>query len=105
MPPSGSTICLEVDRKEVGLAQIGASLRELLWKATSVFVLFAAIDYARQRNRYMKQLRMSKQEIKEEVKEMEGNPQVRGKIKRMPICIARINGPKSDRRSEKQPLS
>ena len=68
---------------EVGLARIGASLRELLWKATSVFVLFAAIDYARQRSRYMKQLRMSKQEIKEEVKEMEGNPQVRGKIKRM----------------------
>jgi flagellar biosynthesis protein FlhB len=68
---------------EVGLAQIGASLRELLWKATSVFILFAAIDYARQRHRYMKQLRMSKQEIKEEVKEMEGNPQVRGKIKRM----------------------
>lgn len=68
---------------EVGLSQIGTSIRELLWKAAAVFVFFAAIDYARQRRRYMKQLMMSKQEIKEEVKESEGNPHVRGKIKRL----------------------
>ena len=68
---------------EVGISQIGNSLKELLWKATAVFIVFGAIDLIRQRRRYMNQLKMTKQEVKEEVKDMEGNPHVRGKIKRL----------------------
>ena len=60
-----------------------SSIEQLLWKATAVFIVFGAIDWVRQRHRYMKGLRMTKQELKEEVKDMEGNPQVRGKIKRL----------------------
>jgi len=68
---------------EVGISQIGNSLKELLWKATAVFIVFGAVDLIRQRRRYMNQLKMTKQEVKEEVKDMEGNPHVRGKIKRL----------------------
>jgi flagellar biosynthesis protein FlhB len=74
---------------EVGLSKIGASIEELLWKASAVFVVFGVIDWVRQRRRHMTGLKMTKQEVKDEVREMEGNPQVRGKIKRLRRDLAR----------------
>ncbi len=46
-----------------------------------MFVVLSAADYMYQRWQYEKDLRMSKQEIKEEYKQTEGDPQVKGKIK------------------------
>ncbi len=47
-----------------------------------VFMFFVALmDYLYQRFEYMKQMRMSKQEIKEEFKSTEGNPEVKSKLK------------------------
>jgi flagellar biosynthetic protein FlhB len=74
---------------EVGLSKVGSSLVQLLWRAAAVFIVFGVIDWVRQKRRYMKGLRMSKQEVKEEAKEMEGNPMVRGKIKRLRRDLAR----------------
>lgn len=74
---------------EIGLAKIGASIQELLWKATAVFVLFGVIDWVRQHRRHMSELKMTKQEVRDEVREMEGNPHVRGKIKRLRRDLAR----------------
>lgn len=45
------------------------------------FVVLAGADVFYQWWDYERQLRMSKQEIKEEYKQMEGDPQVKGKIK------------------------
>ena len=45
------------------------------------FVVLAAADYLYQWWEFERQMRMSKQEIKEEYKQMEGDPQVKGKIK------------------------
>ena len=44
---------------------------------------FAIIDFLFSRHYYMKSLRMSKQEIKDEFKNMEGDPQVKGRIRRI----------------------
>lgn len=44
-------------------------------------VLIAAIDYFVQFRFFKKDMRMSKQEIKEEYKQMEGDPKIKGKIK------------------------
>jgi flagellar biosynthetic protein FlhB len=74
---------------DVGLPMVGASLKQLLWKAAAVFVVFGLVDLFRQRRRFMKDLRMSKQEVKDEAKDMEGNPLVRGKIKRLRRDLAR----------------
>jgi flagellar biosynthetic protein FlhB len=74
---------------EVGLMSVGASIRDILWKAAGVFLIFGIIDLVRQRRRFIKDLRMTKQEVKEEVKEMEGNPHVKGKIRRLQRDLAR----------------
>ena len=47
------------------------------------FIALAAFDYLYQWWEYERNLRMSKQEIKEEYKQIEGDPQVKGKIKEM----------------------
>ena len=43
------------------------------------FVFLGAVDYLYQWWEYEKNLRMSKQEIKEEYKQTEGDPQIKGK--------------------------
>ena len=47
----------------------------------ALYILIAALDYAYARYKHMKQLKMTKQEIKEEYKNTEGNPQIKGKIR------------------------
>jgi len=47
-----------------------------------VFYLFiGAADYAFQRYKHGKELKMSKHEVKEEYKQVEGNPQIKGRIR------------------------
>ena len=48
-----------------------------------VFFVFGVIDIAIVRYRYFKDLRMSKNEIKDEFKQTEGNPEVKAKIKQI----------------------
>jgi flagellar biosynthetic protein FlhB len=79
----GMFLTLPFTSLEIGLTKIGGSLKELLWKATAVFIVFGVIDLIRQKHKYTKSLKMSKQEVKEEAKEMESNPHVRGKLKRL----------------------
>jgi flagellar biosynthetic protein FlhB len=74
---------------DVSLQTVAAAIKDLLWKAAGVFLVFGIIDLFRQRRRYTKGLKMSKQEVKEEAKESEVNPQVKGKIRRMRRDLAR----------------
>ena len=52
------------------------------------FAALAAADLMYQRYEYYKSLKMSKQEIKEEFKEMEGDPQIRARIREVQRKIA-----------------
>jgi flagellar biosynthesis protein FlhB len=72
-----------------GARETGAAVVALLWKGAAVFVVFGAVDLFRQRRRWQKQMRMSKQEVREEVKESEGNPQIKGRIRRLQRDMAR----------------
>src|SRR5262249_49359603 len=62
---------------------IASSLMELFWKAAGVFLVFGSVDLFRQLKRYRQELRMTKQEVREEVKESEGNPQMKRRIRRI----------------------
>jgi flagellar biosynthesis protein FlhB len=53
------------------------------------FLLVAAIDYAFQVWQYEKSLRMTKQEIVQEHRESEGDPQVKGRIRQLQRSMAR----------------
>lgn len=53
------------------------------------FIFIGIIDIFLVRFQYFKSLRMSKQEIKDEYKQMEGDPQVKGRIRRMQMEAAR----------------
>jgi len=66
-----------------GCVFIGGSLMELFWKAAGVFLVFGAVDLVRQMRRYKRDLRMSKQDIREELKDLEGNPHMKARIRRL----------------------
>jgi flagellar biosynthetic protein FlhB len=66
-----------------GARQVAVSIQDLLWKAAVVFVALGVVDYWRQHRRYMRDLAMTKQEVREEAKETEGNPQTRARIRRL----------------------
>jgi flagellar biosynthetic protein FlhB len=54
-----------------------------------LLALIAAADYGYQRWQYERDLRMSKDEVKEEQKLLEGNPEVEARIRRMQITLSR----------------
>ncbi|MFL0246766.1 fused FliR family export protein/FlhB family type III secretion system protein [Candidatus Clostridium stratigraminis] len=53
----------------------------IFFKITIVMIVIAAIDFLYQKYKYNKELRMTKQEIKEEFKQQEGDPQIKSRIK------------------------
>ncbi|QKF68049.1 flagellar export apparatus, transmembrane gate complex, FlhB component [Arcobacter venerupis] len=53
-----------------------------------IIIIFAIIDFYFTKHYYIKSLRMSKQEIKDEFKNMEGDPQVKGRIRRIQMQMA-----------------
>jgi len=68
---------------ESGFRQACSSFGTLIWKAAAVFLVFGCVDLFRQRRRYTKDLRMSKQEMRDEHKESDGNPQMKSRIRRI----------------------
>ncbi|UWG98336.1 flagellar biosynthesis protein FlhB [Dehalobacter sp. DCM] len=63
-------------------------LFELAWKIALAFFIVALIDFLYQWWEYEKNLRMSHEEIKEEFKQMEGDPQIKGQIKKRQRMMA-----------------
>lgn len=67
------------------LPSLGVEVKSLLIgifvKICVLLVVVAIIDYVVQYRLFQKEIRMTKQEIKEEYKQMEGDPQIKSKIK------------------------
>ncbi len=55
----------------------------------AVGLVVAAADYAYQKRRVTKQLRMTRQELREEMKQQEGNPEMRRTIRSRALAISR----------------
>lgn len=72
----------------------------LLFTVTIAVLIIAAGDYAWQKYTHLQKLRMTKQEVKEEYKQMEGDPLVKSKIRQIRMERARQrmmeNVPKAD---------
>jgi flagellar biosynthetic protein FlhB len=76
---------------EPAIARIGSIIETLLWRAVGLFLLVGICDLLWQRSRYMKQLRMSKHEVKQEAKEQQSSPHIKQKIRRLQRDLARRN--------------
>jgi flagellar biosynthetic protein FlhB len=82
-------LALPLQSAASGANLISASLMELFWKAAAIFLVFGAVDLFRQIRKHTAELRMSKQEIRDEMKESEGNPQMKQRIRRIQRSRAR----------------
>lgn len=59
----------------------GQVILNMVWVVGAVFAFIAIVDYAYQWYEHEKNLKMSKQDIKDEYKQLEGDPVIKGKIK------------------------
>jgi flagellar biosynthetic protein FlhB len=60
----------------------------LAWQIGIILLIMAVIDYTYQKWQHTESIKMSKQEVKDEFKQIEGNPLVKGKIKERQRALA-----------------
>ena len=65
----------------MSMVQIADIIFMMAFKICAIFFVLAILDYMYQKWEHNEQLKMTKQEVKEEFKLMEGDPQIKGKIK------------------------
>lgn len=68
---------------QVAAARVAGVVETLMWRAATLFLVVGLVDLWWQNHRYTKQLSMSKQELRDESKEQEGNPQIKMRIRRL----------------------
>jgi flagellar biosynthetic protein FlhB len=61
----------------------------VIWKVAGALVVVAAVDFVYQRWSFGRSLRMSREEIKEELKQSEGDPQIRARLRQRARALAR----------------
>ena len=66
-----------------GAAVLSAAVLDLLVKAAVLLVIVGAFDFYRQRRKLNKKLMMTKHEVRQEHKDIEGNPQVKARLRRL----------------------
>lgn len=76
----GSTVSIAVLAGEI--------LERTIWTILFVFAVFAIADYVWQRYQYEKRLRMTKQEVRDETKQREGDPKVKSRIRQIQREVA-----------------
>lgn len=85
---------------DASLLETGNIIMAIVIKVSTIFIVLAGADFMYQRWDYEKNLRMSKQEVKDEYKETEGDPQIKGRIRSIQQQSARRrmmqNVPKAD---------
>ncbi|MBB6145012.1 flagellar biosynthetic protein FlhB [Silvibacterium bohemicum] len=62
---------------------VSAMLVEVCWKSSLILLLWSGVDYALLRLKSEGDLKMSRQEIREEVKDTDGNPANKARIRKM----------------------
>ena len=61
----------------------GGRVFEMAWKSALVLLLWSFLDYVFERRRLENDLKMSRQELRDEYKETEGNPIIKSRIRRL----------------------
>ncbi len=81
-----------LNRTDIGLGQALSNVSDLAvglcLRGGAVLLLLGFMDYAYQRRQYIKDLKMTKREVKDEYKESEGDPLIRGRIRSAQKALA-----------------
>jgi flagellar biosynthetic protein FlhB len=82
--PERSRLATALDMDPAGVAALALALiGKVLIASLIVLAAIAAFDYLYQRQRFMARHRMTRQELKDEVKQSEGDPQVKARIRQI----------------------
>jgi flagellar biosynthetic protein FlhB len=73
----------------VSLGVLAGGLRTLVWTAAVTGLVLSLADYGYQRRSVMKQLRMSPREVKDEHRQTEGDPMIKGAIRAKQMAMSR----------------
>jgi flagellar biosynthetic protein FlhB len=79
----GEFMMLPMQTVESGVLVVAKSLQTLLWRGASAFLLFGLINLVRMRRQYNNEMKMSKNDVKDEAKESDGNPQMKGRVRKL----------------------
>jgi flagellar biosynthetic protein FlhB len=74
-----------------GAAAAGLLVKDAMRKASFVLLALGLVMLVRERSRYSSRLRMSKQELRDELRDAEGNPQTKARIRRLQRDMRRKN--------------
>src|ERR1039458_1396869 len=74
-----------------GAAAAGLLVKDAMRKASFVLLALGLVMLVRERSRYSSRLRMSKQELRDELRDSEGNPQTKARIRRLQRDMRRKN--------------
>ncbi|MEO5363022.1 MAG: flagellar biosynthesis protein FlhB [Magnetococcus sp. DMHC-8] len=83
------TLMLSATSLEEVVRSLGENTLAVMQTVTITFVAVALLDYGYQRHQFNEGLRMTKQEIKDEQKQMEGDPLIKGRIRQIQRELAR----------------
>ena len=61
------------------IAQIGTLVIDVGFRISIIYCIIGAVDYLYQKHKFNEDMKMTKQEVKDEMKNSEGDPQIKGK--------------------------
>ncbi|SMB94063.1 flagellar biosynthetic protein FlhB [Thermanaeromonas toyohensis ToBE] len=78
---------------EMGLVQVAQEMARIIFEvalgAMAVYLVLGALDFVFQRREFLRALRMTREEVKEELKQTEGDPLVRSRLREKQRKLAR----------------
>ncbi|HMF77679.1 MAG TPA: EscU/YscU/HrcU family type III secretion system export apparatus switch protein [Bryobacteraceae bacterium] len=80
---AGLLLRLPLQSVFTGAIQVAGAVHGLLWKAAWLLILFGGYDFVWELRRYTTSLKMTKQEVRQEYKSNEGDPQIKQRIRRL----------------------
>ncbi len=91
---------LKIGSVELAVRTVAWMVAKLLISSALILVSIGIFDYVMQRREFREQMKMTKQEVKEEFKETEGDPEVKGRLESAQKELLSQNMPKAVRESD-----
>ena len=91
---------LQTATVEAAVVQVAWMVAKLLLTSTMILLAVGVLDYVMQRRDFREQMKMTKQEVKEEFKESEGDPEVKGRLESAQKELLSQNMPKAVREAD-----